>query len=67
MTEDKEARNNLDKDKLLRDLELLMEEALRGVVCPPDFKTEGSINKAYNNLRDYILNQNSGQEDGRTI
>jgi len=50
--------NDAVKDNLLRDLKFLRKEALRGVVYPPDFGTEGNINKAYDNLRDYISKEN---------
>lgn len=56
MTEERKSKSDLDRQ--LEDLESLREEALRGVVSPPDFGTEGRINKAYNNLRDYISKEN---------
>ena len=56
MTE--EIKSKSDLGNLLEDLELLWKEALRGVVSPPDFGTEGNINKAHNNLKDYISKEN---------
>lgn len=56
MTEERESKSDLDN--VLEDLEFLRKKALRGVICPPDFKTEGDINKAYNNLRNYISKEN---------
>ena len=48
------------RDRLLADLELLREEAMKGFENITDFRTRRNLNQAYENIKGYIT-----KEDGR--